>query len=232
MCPHTAIYVSSYNYVSAYYYTCVLILLYRRPHTAICVSSYHYTCVLIRTGWGLFSRLFSMCEDMDGIADSLFVLACVCLCWSVWGVGWVGVGGWVSGVLESHVRCGVCVCVCVCLCFCVYVSLSLSLSVCFSLSLSLSLSVFVSLALYLMFVVVCVCVRCVCVRARACVRVFTGMLKGEVKEAVLERMPVFPGQMSEIKGVAVCARESELVRVRVRGGGVGERGMERGRERL
>jgi hypothetical protein len=61
MCPHTAIYVSSYYYIS------VLILLSICPHTAICVlitihvssyyyilvliplyvSSYYYTCVLI-----------------------------------------------------------------------------------------------------------------------------------------------------------------------------------------
>jgi hypothetical protein len=47
VCPHTAIYVSSYYYMcphtaylaSAYYYMC--------PHTAICVSSYYYICVLI-----------------------------------------------------------------------------------------------------------------------------------------------------------------------------------------
>ncbi len=45
MCPHTAIYVSSYFYmcphttiyVSSYFYMCVLILLYTCPHTPICV---------------------------------------------------------------------------------------------------------------------------------------------------------------------------------------------------
>jgi hypothetical protein len=40
MCPHTAIYVSSYCYV------CVLILLYMCPHTAIYVSSYCYRCTI------------------------------------------------------------------------------------------------------------------------------------------------------------------------------------------
>jgi hypothetical protein len=42
MCPHTAVYVSSYCYIG------VLILLYRCPHTAICVSSYCYMCVLMQ----------------------------------------------------------------------------------------------------------------------------------------------------------------------------------------
>jgi hypothetical protein len=41
MCPHTAIYVSSYCHI------CVLILLYTCPHTAIYVSSYCYIRVLI-----------------------------------------------------------------------------------------------------------------------------------------------------------------------------------------
>ena len=41
MCPHTAIYVSSYRYI------CVLILLCVCPDTAICVSSYCYVYVLI-----------------------------------------------------------------------------------------------------------------------------------------------------------------------------------------
>ena len=35
------------EYVSSYYYICVLILLYMCPHTTICVSSYYYICVLI-----------------------------------------------------------------------------------------------------------------------------------------------------------------------------------------
>ena len=56
MCPHTAIYVSSYGYVcvltllymSSYGYVCVLILLYMCPHTAMYVSSHCYICVLIR----------------------------------------------------------------------------------------------------------------------------------------------------------------------------------------
>ncbi len=74
MCPHTAIYVSSYYYICflipalslpqrrlwqvcvlillymcpQYYYICVLILLYMCPHTTIYVSSYYYICVLIR----------------------------------------------------------------------------------------------------------------------------------------------------------------------------------------
>jgi hypothetical protein len=38
MCPHTAIYVSSYYYVSSYSYICVLMLL---------MSSYYDICVLI-----------------------------------------------------------------------------------------------------------------------------------------------------------------------------------------
>ncbi len=44
MCPHTAMYVSSY------YYVCVVILLYMSllvyfcPHTNLCVSSYYYIC--------------------------------------------------------------------------------------------------------------------------------------------------------------------------------------------
>ncbi len=42
MCPHTAMYVSSYCYV------CVLILLHVCPHTAMYVSSYCYVCVLIQ----------------------------------------------------------------------------------------------------------------------------------------------------------------------------------------
>ena len=46
MCPHTAIYVSSYCKM------CVLILLYMGPHTAVCVSSYSCICVL---------RLLYMC---------------------------------------------------------------------------------------------------------------------------------------------------------------------------
>ncbi len=41
MCPHTAIYVSSYCYM------CVRILLNMCPHTAIYVSSYCYMCVRI-----------------------------------------------------------------------------------------------------------------------------------------------------------------------------------------
>jgi hypothetical protein len=41
MCPHTAIYMSSYSYI------CVLIQLYMCPHTAIHVSSYSNICVLI-----------------------------------------------------------------------------------------------------------------------------------------------------------------------------------------
>jgi hypothetical protein len=41
MCPHTAIYVSSYCFI------CVVILLYMCPHTAIHMSSYCYKCVLI-----------------------------------------------------------------------------------------------------------------------------------------------------------------------------------------
>jgi len=41
MCPHTAMYVSSY------YYICVLIVLYIYRHTAIYVSSYNCICVLI-----------------------------------------------------------------------------------------------------------------------------------------------------------------------------------------
>ena len=41
MCPHTAVYVSSYCYI------CVLILLYMCPHTALYVSSYCSICVLI-----------------------------------------------------------------------------------------------------------------------------------------------------------------------------------------
>jgi hypothetical protein len=41
MCPHTAMYVSSYCYV------CVLILLCMCPHTSMYVSSYCYVCVLI-----------------------------------------------------------------------------------------------------------------------------------------------------------------------------------------
>ena len=54
MCPHAAVYVSSYCYirvlillygcrnVSSYCYICVLILLYMCPHTAMYVSSYYY----------------------------------------------------------------------------------------------------------------------------------------------------------------------------------------------
>jgi hypothetical protein len=38
MCPHTTIYVSSF------YYICVLILLYTRPHTAINVEQEFLTC--------------------------------------------------------------------------------------------------------------------------------------------------------------------------------------------
>jgi hypothetical protein len=45
MCPHTAIYLLVY--VSSHSYTCVFILLYMCPHTAIYVSSYCYICVLI-----------------------------------------------------------------------------------------------------------------------------------------------------------------------------------------
>ncbi len=41
VCPHTAMYVSSYCHV------CVLIMLYMCPHTAMCVSSYCCVCVLI-----------------------------------------------------------------------------------------------------------------------------------------------------------------------------------------
>ncbi len=38
VCPHTAMYVSSYCYI------CVLILLYMCPHTAVYMSSYCYIC--------------------------------------------------------------------------------------------------------------------------------------------------------------------------------------------
>ena len=52
MCPHTAVYVSSYCcicvlillYVSSYCCICVLILLYMFAYTAIYVSSYCYMC--------------------------------------------------------------------------------------------------------------------------------------------------------------------------------------------
>ena len=55
MCPHSAIFVSSNCcrcphtavYVSSYCCICVHILLYMCPHAAIYVSSYCYICVLI-----------------------------------------------------------------------------------------------------------------------------------------------------------------------------------------
>ena len=55
ICPHTAIYVSSYGYkyvlillyVSSRYYICVRILLYMCPHTTVYVSTYYCTCVII-----------------------------------------------------------------------------------------------------------------------------------------------------------------------------------------
>jgi hypothetical protein len=46
MCPPTAQYVSSYCYMSSYYYVCVLILLYMCPHTNVCASSCCYVCPL------------------------------------------------------------------------------------------------------------------------------------------------------------------------------------------
>ena len=55
MCPHTAMYVSSYCYmrphtaiyVSSYCYVCVLMLLYMCPQTAIHVSSHCYICLVM-----------------------------------------------------------------------------------------------------------------------------------------------------------------------------------------
>jgi len=57
MCPHTAIYVSSYYCIRVqampYYCICVFVLLYTCPRTTMCVSSYCYICALIP----LYTRL-------------------------------------------------------------------------------------------------------------------------------------------------------------------------------
>ena len=53
MCTHTTLfsivrlYILILLHVSSYCYTCVCILLYMCPHTAICVPSYCYLCVRI-----------------------------------------------------------------------------------------------------------------------------------------------------------------------------------------
>jgi hypothetical protein len=64
MCPHTAIYVSSYSCVSSYYYM--------SPYTAIYVSSYCYICVLILL---YVSSYFCIC--VRGQVYSRYCYVCV-----------------------------------------------------------------------------------------------------------------------------------------------------------
>jgi hypothetical protein len=47
VCPRTTIYVSAYYYTCVVILLCVRILLYLCPHTTIHVSSYYYICVRI-----------------------------------------------------------------------------------------------------------------------------------------------------------------------------------------
>ncbi len=88
MCPHTAIYVSSYCYIcvlillymcphTALYVSsccsiCVLLLLYMCPHTAIYVSSCCYICVLM---------LLYMCPHTAlYVSAAAYWYGCICIC--------------------------------------------------------------------------------------------------------------------------------------------------------
>jgi hypothetical protein len=70
MCPHTAIYVSSFCYMCPHTAVCVLILLYVSsycymcPHTAIYVSSYCYMCP--HTALFLASSYWYICRLCGG----------------------------------------------------------------------------------------------------------------------------------------------------------------------
>ena len=74
MCPHNAIYVSSYCYVyvliqlyvSSYRYICFLILLYMRPHAALCALILLYMC----PHTGMYVRLTSACGACQHFASA------------------------------------------------------------------------------------------------------------------------------------------------------------------